>query len=138
MEKYKKYIYFFIIFFLLLLTWVEEVVIGEGNFSYYLHLPEHKILRFFIRAIYGVIIFIIGYIGLSNFSVKWVKTLWIGFYTLSFIAAGIRIILDIFLTHYLNSNLWNFLNQFYYFCLTPFPYIFLCIMYFLFPEKPKG
>lgn len=112
MEKYKKYIYFFIIFFLLLLTWVEEVVIGEGNFSYYLHLPEHKILRFFIRAIYGVIIFIIGYIGLSNFSVKWVKTLWIGFYTLSFIAAGIRIILDIFLTHYLNSNLWNFLNQY--------------------------
>ena len=137
MKKYKKFIPLFIFFFLILLTMIEEVVIGEGYFSYYLHLPDHKILRFFIRGIYGLIIFIIGYIGLSFFSVKWIKTLWVIFYILYFIAAGIRIFLDIFLTHYLNSNLWGFLSLFYYLCLTPFPYIFLCILYFVFPEKQK-
>ncbi len=134
----KKYIPFIVLIFLLVFVWVEEVIIGEGYFTTYLHLPEHKILRFSIRAIYALVIFGLGYIGLVNLKVKLLKVLWVYWYILSAIAALIRIILDIFINDHFGYNIWNFLVTIYVTSLTPFPYLFLYILYFLFPKKQKA
>lgn len=124
----KKYISFSILIFLVLFAWAEEVIIGEGYFSTYLHLPEHKILRFIIRGMYAIIIFGFGYIGLSNLSAKWVKVLWIYLYLFAIITAGLRVLLDVYFSHYFNSNLWSFLVTIYFICETPFPYVFLLLL----------
>ena len=131
----KKYIPFIVLIFLLAFAWAEEPIIGEGYFSRYLHLPEHKILRFSVRAFYALIIFSIGYIGLANLSLQWIKTLWVYWYVLSFITAIVRIIIDLYLTRYLDANSWNFLATFYFFSLTPFPYIIFCLINYFFSEK---
>jgi len=131
----KKYIPIIVLIFLLLFAWAEEVIIGEGYFSAYLQDPRHKILRFSIRAIYLLFIFIIGYLGLSSLTVKWVKALWVYWYFLSVIAAGLRVVLDIYFTHYFNYNLWEFLELFYSLSLTAFPYLFIYTLYLIFPKK---
>ena len=131
----KNYIPIIILVLLLFFSWIEEVVIGEGYFSDYLHNPEHKILRFSIRAIYVLIIFISGYIGLSNLPLKWIKSLWVYWYVLSFCTAVVRVVLDIYLTRYFKTNIWSFLGTIYFSSLTPFPYIILFVINFVFSRK---
>ena len=131
----KKFIPIIVLIFLLLFAWTEEVIIGEGYFSTYLHLTEHRILRFCIRGIFALIIFTSGYIGLSNLSLKWIRLLWVYWYLLSFITAFARIVLDIYLSHYFNNNIWSFLSTIYFFSLTPFPYIILLLIHHLFSKK---
>ena len=130
----KKYIAIIVLIFLLLFAWAEEVIIGEGYFKNYLHLTTHKILRFSIRGTYALIVFSLGYIGLSNLSLKWIKSLWIYWYVLSFITALIRIVLEFYLSHYFNNNIWEFLGTIYFFSLTPFPYIIFCLINYFFSK----
>ena len=131
----KRYIPIIVLIFLMVFTWAEEVIIGEGYFSRYLHLPEHKILRFSIRGIYLLIIFITGHLGLSNLSIKWIKALWVYWYILSVIAAGLRIIFEIYIPQFFINNFWGFLELFYSLSLTAFPYLFLLLLYFLYSNK---
>lgn len=131
----KKYIPIIVLIFLLLFAWVEELIIGEGYFTNYLHLSEHRGLRFSVRAIYAFIIFILGYIGLLNLSMQWIKSLWVYWYILSFIAVLLRVILDLYLSRYFNNNIWNFLGTIYFFSLTPFPYIIFCLINYSFSKK---
>lgn len=125
---FRKYIPIIILFFIVILSWIEELIIDEGYFSDYLHLPEHKILRFIIRGIFFILIFILGYIGISRLLVKWAKTLWLYWYLVAFFVAGLRIILDIILGHYFNDNIVSVLSIFYSLNITPLPYIVLLVL----------
>jgi hypothetical protein len=111
---------------------VEEAFIGEGYFSDFLQMPEHKVLRFSIRGIYLLTIFFLGYVGLSSFSLKWIKQLWLFWYGYAFLAVAMRIFIGLLIPDYLTINVWEFLNASYILNLTPFPYIFLLALNFLY------
>lgn len=124
----KKYIPIIILLVLLFLSWLLEILIGEGNLNYHIYLTEHKFLRFFVRGIYAVLIFGLGYIGLIQLSVAWAKTLWLYWYALAFFVVGIRVVLEILLGHYFNENIVSVLSVFYYLNFTPLPYIVLLLI----------
>jgi hypothetical protein len=124
----KKYIPFLILIFLVLFIWFKEAIIVEGYYSAYFHQPEHKLLLLLIRGVDTIVIFVLGYIGLSNLSVKWVKVLWLYWYVVVFIALVLRIVYEISLFHYFQINLLNYLSTIYYIIPTPFPYMILWLL----------
>ena len=129
-----KYIPVIVFIVLLLITWAEEIYIGEGHWHQYLSMPEHKIFRFIIRGCYLLIVFCFGYFGLSFLPMNWPKKLWIVSYALAFLAAGLRIIIDILFPRFFSFNLFNFFSEFYIILFTPFPYLFLWAISFLFSK----
>lgn len=135
---FRKYIPIIILVFLLFFSWLEESIIGEGYFNIYLHLPQYKILRFFIRGVYAFLLFVLGYIGLSNLSAKWVKVLWIYLYAFALLAVGLRVMLDVYFLKYFTSNSWSFLATIYFICETPFPYIFLLLLAMIAKRNKTG
>ncbi|OIR07027.1 hypothetical protein GALL_109340 [mine drainage metagenome] len=135
---FRKYIPIIILIFLFILAWVEELIIDEGYFSEYLHLPEHKFLRFIIRGIFFLLIFIIGYIGISLLLVKWAKSLWLYWYAIAFFVGSLRVILDIIMGHYFNDNIVSIFMIFYYLNLTPLPYIVLLVLAMIVKRKQAG
>ena len=130
-----KYIPVIVFIVLLLITWSEEIYIGEGHWHQYLSMPEHKNFRFIIRGCYLLIVFCFGYFGLSFLPMNWPKKLWIVSYALAFLAAGLRIIINIFFPLFFSFNLLNFFSEFYIILFTPLPYLFLWTLYF-FQKKP--
>ncbi|MDE3235362.1 MAG: hypothetical protein KGO81_05350, partial [Bacteroidota bacterium] len=105
MLRYKKYIPFLVFILLLLLSWVEESVIGEGKFHVYLLLPEHRPLRFLVRGLFGVAVFLLGFLGFSFLRQHWIKVLWIGWYILALLAAAIRVCIQLVAPAYFSGNL---------------------------------
>ena len=120
------------------LTIVEELLIGEGGYGVFLQLPQHRILRFLIRGIYALVLFIIGYKGIQQLGLKWVTRIWLLWYGLAIIMIGIRILLYFQFQSYFNSNFFNFLIPFYSLLLTPFPYFFLWMLTQLFNQKKSN
>ncbi|HEX3024488.1 MAG TPA: hypothetical protein VHP12_04690 [Chitinophagaceae bacterium] len=136
----KKYIPFIIFLSLLLLSWLIEMFIGEGHLSNYnyLYLTEHKFLRFCIKGSHAFLFFCLGYVGLSQLSVQWAKTLWLYWYAIAFFVAAVRVVLDIILGHYLNENIVSVLGMFYYLNITPIPYFVLLVLAMIAKRKQEN
>ena len=131
MPRYKKYIPFLVFMLLLLLSWVEESIIGEGKFHLYLLMPEHRLLRFMIRGTFGMTVFLLGFWGFSFLRQSWIIVLWIGWYIIALLAAAIRVCIQLVAPAYFSGNLWDMLSTFYVSLLTPFPYLFLLLLFYL-------
>lgn len=136
MQK-KKNKYIPLIFFLIMLLtgWVEEIVFGEGIFHHYLYEEQHYVLRAVVRVSYVIILFLLGYRGLGYLESLWTKQLWIAWYLIVLISSGIRM-LPLLLFHYqLPLNIWDFLNSIYALGLTPFPYLFIWLLWVVVKKK---
>ena len=114
---------------------VEEILIGEGGMGLYLLMPSHKILRFSIRSIYAVVLLMLGYSGLKRLEIKWITALWGLWYLIAFLIVSIRILINIKFPLAFRLNFWNFCIPFYGLLLTPFPYLFLLLLNYLFRQK---
>ena len=122
---------------MVLFCWIEESFI-EGRLHAYLYDEGHVIFRSLFRLAYISIIFATGYFGLKALSGKWLVSLWVIWYVIVFVTAGIAKFPIVFLHHPMDTAGWNFLNGFYNSALTPFPYIFLLLLYFLLGKKTKS
>lgn len=127
LNLFKKYAPLLFFISICIGQWVEEVIIGEGYLHTYFYKPEHVILRSLIRIADLLMIFILGYIGLSYIPVKWVKKAWVIWYIIVLISAGIRIFPLLFFHINLPTNILSFLGSFYISALSPVPYLFLWI-----------
>lgn len=121
----KKYIPFICLALMIFFSWIEESLVAEGKFHTYLYEPNHVILRSFLRITQVLFLFVVGYVGLKTFSIKWIVTLWIFWYALILITAGINKVPLILFHQPMPTNIWSFLATFYVAALSPFPYLFL-------------
>jgi hypothetical protein len=120
---------------MVLFSMLEELLIGEGGFRSYLIMPQHRLVRFFIRGLYALILFLLGYFGLKKLQVKWITHLWFLWYFAALIIVTLRIIISVKFKAFFGFNFWNFCIPFYNLLLTPFPYLFLLMIHFLFNQE---
>jgi lipid-A-disaccharide synthase-like uncharacterized protein len=120
---------------MLLFAWIQESIVFEGYLHNYLYVENHLIIRSLLRIFDSLILILIGYAGLKTFNLKWVIQLWIGWYSIVLVSAGIRMLPAILFHVSLNGNLWSFLTSFYAASFTPLPYIFLCFLAVLIQQK---
>lgn len=125
----------FILIVLVILTFIGEVLISEGSFGTYLQLPEHRILKFMIRGVYAILFFILGYKGLQQLGVRWITKIWFLWYGIAICMLCLRILLNLQFKSIFSSNVFNFFIPFYSLLLTPFPYLFLLLLNYLFKQK---
>ncbi len=121
---------------MILFSWIEESLI-ESKLHNYLYVEGHIIARSIIRVTYIFVLFGLGYIGLKTLKLRWVLLLYIVWYVVILVISGIRIIAFLLFGYKMPINVWDFLFTFYGSALTPFPYIFLLLLYFLSGKKNK-
>ena len=133
----KKYIPFICLAIMLLISWLAESFIFEGKLHSYINSRENLVLRSIIRIFYLSILFLLGYIGLNVLSLKWALQLFIFWNILALICAGIVKLQLILFNLPLTSNTTAFLMTFYLSTFTPFPFIFLWLLYYLTSQRNK-
>ncbi len=134
----KKYIPFICLLLMVLLSWVEESYIFEGKMNHYLYVEGHVIVRSILRSLSVLILFILGYIGLQAMSFKWLTNLWMIWYIVVIVTAGLRVLPLILFHQALPSNVWSFINSFYALALSPFPFMFLWLLAVLVKRQQQG
>ena len=122
---------------MLLISWLAESFIFEGKLHSYINSRENLVLRSIIRIFYLSILFLLGYIGLNVLSLKWALQLFIFWNILALICAGIVKLQLILFNLPLTSNTTAFLMTFYLSTFTPFPFIFLWLLYYLTSQRNK-
>ncbi|MBN9299784.1 MAG: hypothetical protein J0I41_22470 [Filimonas sp.] len=127
MRLQRRDIYISLAFLLLifLVEWIEEALVVEGYFKEYLYRQQGLMLRSIIRTGNILIVFVLGYIGLSYLRLTWVKKLWIIWYVIVLVAAGMRMLPVLFFHGNPTLNQIFFWSSFYYWGMSPFPYLFL-------------
>ena len=128
-KKNNKYIPLLFFIVMLLIGWIEEAVFVEGFFHNYLYAQKHYVLRAIIRGSYVIILFLLGYKGLSYTNAIWTKQLWIAWYIIVLISSGLRMLPLLLFNYQVPQNIWSFLNSFYSLGLTPFPYLFIWLLW---------
>ena len=134
-KKHKKYLPLLFFLIMLVLVWIEEIVFGEGIFHHYLYEEQHYILRSIIRVSYVIILFLLGYKGLSYLDAIWPKQLWVGWYIIVLISSGIRMLPLLLFNYQLPLNIWSFLNSIYALGLIPFPYLLIWLLWSVVRKK---
>jgi hypothetical protein len=120
---------------MLFIGWIEESVFAEGIFHHYLYEENHNILRATVRVTYVIILFLLGYKGLSYLQSSWVKQLWIAWYIIVILFSGIRMLPLLLFNYQLPMNIWNFLSSFYALGLTPFPYLIIWLLWIMIGQE---
>lgn len=134
----EKYIPAICLAAMFLISWLSESFIFEGRSHDYLYAQGHVIIRSILRVVYIAIIFCLGYIGVRTFSLPWLKKVWIFWYLLALVTAGIRMLPPILFHQQLSMNSWSFLNSFYESTLTPSLFMFIWLLKILVKRKKEN
>jgi hypothetical protein len=126
-----KSIPFIILIFLIGINWYLEAVFFDLRINKYNNDDTYLSHHTLTRSLELLIIFILGYVGLSFTKYKWQKKVWILFYILIFLSAGLNKLLHIFWAVNLNSSFYQFFVTIYTLGLTPAIYLFLILFEYI-------